>query len=89
MKDKNMFMATLNNTKKALDKIKYCLMMKNTQNIINRANFYHKGGIYKKNIVHAALNVKRVDACFQRLAMQDIHSFHFRFKENPARKINE
>lgn len=52
-------------------------------------DFYLKGGFYKKNIVYTPLNVKRVDACFQRLAMQDIHSFHFRFKENPARQISE
>lgn len=44
MKDKNMFMATSNNAKKALGKIKiqYSLMMKNTQQIKNRANFYLK-----------------------------------------------
>lgn len=54
-------------------------MIKNTQQIINRADFTWKRGLYKKNIVHIALNTKRVDACFQRLTKQGIHSFHFCF----------
>lgn len=39
MKYKNVFMATSNNIKKAFDKTQYSLMIKNTQQIINRADF--------------------------------------------------